>query len=220
MVPAGITFKLDYRGSTVPVRLPYAYGKQQAYTIAAAVAASVSLGLHMVEIVEAFQGYVPPPGRLRLIEGVKDTWIFDDTYNASPMAMHAALDVLRQAPGKRKIAVLGDMLEIGKFTIEAHQGMGELVASFADALFAVGPRAKFIATEARARGMTHDQVFEFSNANDAGRALEDFIEPGDVIVIKGSQSMRMERVTEEIMTHPEEASRLLCRQEPYWKTKI
>ncbi|OGZ45660.1 MAG: hypothetical protein A3C84_02410 [Candidatus Ryanbacteria bacterium RIFCSPHIGHO2_02_FULL_48_12] len=218
-VPEGIVFKLDYKGSNVPVRLEGSFGKQQAYTVAAAVAVGLALGMHLVEAVESLGAYTAPPGRLKLVEGIKGSWILDDTYNASPMAMHAALNVLEEAPGKRKIAVLGDMLEIGKFTIQAHQMMGEIVGRFADAIFTVGPRAKFIAKEALERGMARTRVFEFSNSEEVGRAVQDFIEPGDLILVKGSQGVRMERITEEIMAHPEDAPRLLCRQEEYWKNK-
>lgn len=217
--PEGITFKIDYKGSTVPVRLKGALGKQQAYAAAAAVAVGSVLGLHLVEIVEGLSAYTPPPGRLVVIEGIKGTAILDDSYNASPMAMHAALDVLRDVPAKRRIAVLGDMLEIGKFTIPAHQAIGELIASYADALFAVGPRAKFIAKEAQERGMNQEYIFKFSSSRDAAPSIQEFIQAGDVILVKGSQSMRMERIIEEIMAHPEDASKLLVRQEEYWKNK-
>jgi len=219
VIPEGIAFKLDYRGSTLPVRIQGAFGKQQTYAAAAAVAVGAAFGLNPVEMVEALGAYTAPPGRLRAIEGIRHSIILDDSYNASPIAMHAALDVLRDMPATRRIAVLGDMLEIGKFTIPAHQAMGELAASLADIVWTVGPRAKFIAKEARDRGMAAEAVREFSSSTDAASALQEILQAGDVVLVKGSQSMRMERVTEAVMAHPEEAPQLLCRQEEYWKRK-
>ncbi len=216
-VPAGVHCKVDYQGSSVPLRLQGALGKQQLYVAAAAIGAGSCLGVHMVDAVAALQAYRPLPGRLRLLEGIKDSLILDDTYNASPTAMHAALDALRDMPANRRIAVLADMLEIGKFTIPAHQAMGELVRAFADVLVTVGPRAKFIAREARERGMKASGIHEFTNSTEAGKFLQELAEPGDVLLVKGSQSMRMERAVEEIMAHPEQAKDLLCRQEEYWK---
>ena len=217
MVPKGVTFKLDYKGNTVPIRLEGAFGKQQMYVVSAAAAVGAAFDLNLIKIAEALATYKPAPGRLHVVEGIKDSLIVDDTYNASPMAMHAALDTLKDMPARRKIAVLGDMLEIGKYTIEAHQAMGELAAPILNLLITVGPRAKFIAKEAIARGMDKKNVLEFPSSKDAGRALQEMITPGDLILVKGSQSMRMEHVVEEVMRYPEKKEELLVRQDIHWK---
>lgn len=223
-IPDGIIFKIQHAGNTVPFRLPGSFGEPQAYACAAAAAVGVTLGLNLVEISEAIKGYAPSPGRLRLLEGIKNSFILDDTYNAAPEAMRAALDTLKSLPGKRKIAVLGDMLEIGRFSEQAHRAVGDKAAEFVDLLFCVGPRAKFIADEAMTRGaernarrLEHNQVFKFDDSESAGKALDPMIRSGDLIWVKGSQSMRMEKAVEEIMAHPERAGELLVRQEGYWK---
>jgi UDP-N-acetylmuramoyl-tripeptide--D-alanyl-D-alanine ligase len=216
-MPLGISFKVDHNGHTVPVRLYGVFGKQQVYAALAAVGVGIAEGMNVVEISEALSKYVPAPGRLKLIEGIKHTWLLDDTYNSSPQALHAALDTLAETPAKRRIAVLGDMLELGKYTIEAHQAIGRHVYKVADVLFAVGPRAKFIAQEARELGMSHTHIFEFSDSREAGPVLQNFMKEGDLVLIKGSQSTRMERVVEEVMAHPENAASLLVRQDAYWK---
>ena len=240
-IPAGISFKVDYKGSVVPVRLNDTFGMPQVYAAAAAAAVGIALkmnpvrskiaeasadlfsanrasnGMNLVDISGALHGYVPPPGRMRGVKGNKHSFILDDTYNASPEAMRAALDTLNQLPAKRKIAVLGDMLEIGKYTEIAHRSIGDKAAQFVDVLVTVGARAKFIADEAMARGLNRTKIFTFDDARTAGRALDPMIQAGDLILIKGSQGMRMERVVEEIMAHPEQADRLLVRQEKYWK---
>lgn len=216
-VPAGIRCKIDCEGSTVPLRMENALGKQQLYMAVAAIGVGGYFGINALSAVRALEGYEALAGRLHILEGIKNSVLLDDSYNASPIAMHAALDTLRDVPAHRRIAVLADMLEIGKFTIQAHQAMGELVAGFADVLVTVGPRAKFIANEAIERGMRRDHVHELNSSVEAGKFLQELLEPGDVVLVKGSQSMRMERAVEEIMAHPELKKDLLVRQEEYWK---
>lgn len=258
-VPEGITFKMSYKGSEVPVRLDGVFGMPHAYAGTAAATVGVVLGMNpvrghavnsvgnaiaernkstdavapgrfasngmnLVEIAEALRGYTPPPGRMRLIKGNKHSLILDDTYNAAPESMRAALDTLQELPGKRKIAVLGDMREIGAYTEQAHRAIGDRAAEFVDMLLCVGPAAKFIADEAKTRGVEKHarrlapaEVLMFDDAGEAGRALDPMIREGDVILVKGSQSVRMEKVVEEIMADPEKAENLLVRQEEYWK---
>lgn len=217
--PRGISVRIDARDEHVLLQLRDVFGKQQAYVAAAALAVAHALGISLGEGAEALASYAVAPGRLRLIEGLRHSWILDDTYNASPTAMHAALDTLRDVVGARRIAVLGDMLEIGRFTIAAHQEVGVIAAPIVDILVTVGPRAKFIAQSAREQGMKSDSVFEFSSSKEAGKYVESMLREGDTVLVKGSQSMRMERAVEEIMAHPEQATQLLCRQEEYWKNK-
>ena len=214
----GIALKVDYKGASVPVRLHEVYGKQQAYAALATIAVVTLFDMNLVEAAQALQRYKPLPGRLRHIEGIKNSFILDDTYNASPLATAAAFDVLQELPAKRKIVVFGDMLELGKYAIEAHQKVGTL-AKFADYLITVGPRAKFAAESAVASGMTQKNVLWFATAQEVASFLKECTKENDMILIKGSQSMRMERVVEEIMAHPEQASELLCRQDDYWKNK-
>src|SRR3989338_8831106 len=218
-IPVGISFKIDYKGATVPIRLPNTFGEQQVYAALAAVAAGISQNLNLIEISEALSKYSSPPGRLKLLAGIKKSWLLDDTYNSSPQALHAALDTLRDIPAKRKIAVLGDMLELGKQTIEAHQEAGRQLKTVVDVLLTVGPRAKFIAEEARESGFDKENIYYFSETRAAGKKLQDLIKEDDLILIKGSQGVRMERITEEVMAYPEEAENLLTRQDPVWKKR-
>lgn len=225
-IPVGISFKIEREGSVVPIRLNDTFGVPQVYAASAAAGVGIAMGLNLVEISEALKEYVSPPGRLRLLGGIKNSLILDDTYNASPESMRAALDTLKSLPGTRKIAVLGDMLEIGKYSEQAHRAIGDETANFVDLLFTVGPRAKFIADEALTRGVEKNarlllpnQVFKFDDSVSAGRALDSIIREGDLILVKGSQAMRMEKVVEEIMASPDKAGELLVRQDEYWKNK-
>ena len=111
----GISFKLEYNGSIVPVRLNKILGKQQAFAAAAAASVGVFFGLNLVEVSNALRKYCSLPGRTKLLKGIKNTWIIDDTYNASPLATIASLKILEELTNEefqgKKIAVLGDMLE-------------------------------------------------------------------------------------------------------------
>jgi UDP-N-acetylmuramoyl-tripeptide--D-alanyl-D-alanine ligase len=224
-IPEGIAFKVTHKGSTVPFRLAGSFGFSHISAASAAAAVGVILKMNLVEISQALEGcYIPPPGRLRLIPGIKNSFILDDTYNASPDSMRSALETLRALPGRRKIAVLGDMLEIGRFTEQAHRALGDCAAEFVDMLLTVGSRAKFIADQTLHRGisdsgrvMAREDVMEFSDAVSAGKALDPLIREGDLILVKGSQAMRLEKTVEEIMAEPQRATELLVRQEPYWK---
>jgi UDP-N-acetylmuramoyl-tripeptide--D-alanyl-D-alanine ligase len=153
------------------------------------------------------------------LAGIKTTWILDDTYNSSPAATIEALETLSEFKGRRKVAVLGDMLELGEFTEEAHQNIGAKTAAIADLFFAVGDRMKFAAQEARQKGFLEKKIFWFEDADSASLPLQRTIQKGDVILIKGSQSMRMEKIVEEIMAEPERAPELLVRQENDWKNR-
>jgi UDP-N-acetylmuramoyl-tripeptide--D-alanyl-D-alanine ligase len=219
-IPEGLTFKVDYKGNSVPVRITGAFGRHHAYSALAALAVGLSQDFNLLDVSETLSQYKSPPGRLKLIEGVKNTFILDDTYNASPIAVHAALDVLEEIPASgRKIAVLGDMLELGKYTVEAHKAVGDRASKVANIIFTVGPRSKFTSEEARAQGFDAKNIFEFSTSDEAKKPLQDLIKEGDLILIKGSQSMRMEKIVEEIMAFPEEAKYTLVRQEKEWRNR-
>jgi len=219
-IPEGITFRADYKGSSVPVRIFGTFGRHNVYAVLSALGVGLALDFNLIDISEALTKYKPPPGRLHLVEGIKNTFILDDTYNASPAAVHAALDTLSEMTASgRKVAVLGDMLELGKYTVQAHKTVGDQVVKIADILFVVGPRAKFISEEAREQGFKIENIFEFSTSQEACKPLQDTIKEGDLVLVKGSQAMRMEKIVEEIMAHPEDKEKLLVRQEKEWQNR-
>ena len=215
----GVSFKMDYKGSSVPVRLKNVFGKHSVYAALSAAAVGIIFEMNLIEISEALSKYQAPPGRLRLLPGIKNSLILDDSYNASPLATEAALDTLQELEAKRKLVAFGDMLEIGKFTISAHQALGKKISKIADYFVTVGPRSKFAAEEAVAEGMNKTKVINFSTSQEAAIHLKSIIQEGDLILVKGSQAMRMEKIVEELMAHPEEARNLLARQDKYWKNK-
>ena len=212
----GISFKLLYNGNTFPIILPNIVGMHYMSSVLAAIACACEVGCDLLSSVNIISEYVTPPGRLSLIEGINNSNIIDDTYNASPVAMQAAIEVFKELKGERKIAVLGDMLELGKFTEEEHRLVGEKIAKVANILVVVGPRAKFIADGALENGFKQKDIYTFDSSKTVAKFLEGIVESGDLILIKGSQGVRLERAVKAIMAHPEQASKLLCRQEKEW----
>lgn len=216
-VPVGIKFLIEHINDSAEVRVMGAVGESMVYTYAGAIAVAFQCGVSLDEAVLALQSHEPPRGRLRIIKGLKGSIIIDDTYNASPAAVANAITTLKEIKyAKRRIAVLGDMLELGKFSAREHERVGEMVAKGVDALFTLGIRSRKIAESALAFGMDESNIFQYEDVMKAGRELQIYLKAGDVVLIKGSQSIRAEKVVEEIMQEPELASALLVRQDKAW----
>ena len=194
----GISFKMEYGGNFVPVRLDYCFGKAQAYAAAAAACVGLTLGMNLVRIAEALSNYRSPSHRMKLIAGIKESDIIDDSYNASPLSMHEAIDTVKSIKAKRKIGVLGDMLEIGKYSIEAHEAIGSKAGKALDMLFTVGPRAKFIAESANKAGLAEKNIFSFDTADEARLEVQSRIKKGDFVLVKASRALKLEKIIEEI----------------------
>jgi UDP-N-acetylmuramoyl-tripeptide--D-alanyl-D-alanine ligase len=219
-VPVGVTFRVNFEGNSVPVVRKGALGLQNIYPTLAAISVAMSQKLNIVSVSEALSHEAATAGRMRLLEGRKETYIIDDTYNSSPVAAHLAVETLAEIKVQgRKIAVLGDMLELGKHSVEEHKRLGEAVAKVADILIVVGIRAKYIAEGALNSKFIEKNIFEFDESESAKKCLDDIMAQDDLILIKGSQSIRMERIVEHIMLDPERKDDLLVRQDKEWKKK-
>lgn len=217
-IAVGYTFLLTHLQESATMSVRGSLGVQHAYNYAAAGAVASIFGIDIATVARTFEGYVPPPGRMRLIPGIKDTLIIDDTYNSSPTASEQSLITLGEIRGvKRRIAVLGDMMELGQFSIREHERIGKIAGQSADILVTIGVRARGFSKGAIAGGLAEKNIFEFDNAVEAGREMQTFIRAGDVILVKGSQSIRAERFVLEIMADPESAPRLLVRQDQMWQ---
>lgn len=211
-----VTFKLNHGGSAVPVKLANVLGRHQVYPALVAAVVGIIFNLNLVDVSEGLMGYRFLPGRMKLLKGIKNTLIVDDSYNAAPLSTLAALETLEEFSAQKRegriIAALGDMLEIGKYTPEAHERIGRKAAGAVDLLFTVGERAKFIAKGAREKGMAKDKIFEFCTSEEAGKPLQDIMKQGDVILVKASRAMKMEEIIKEIMAEPRKAKTLLVQE--------
>ncbi|MEI7777302.1 MAG: UDP-N-acetylmuramoyl-tripeptide--D-alanyl-D-alanine ligase [bacterium] len=219
-LPSGIAFKIDAMGSSAPVTIDGVLGQAHVYPLLGAATAGLSQNINLVEITSSFAHHQPPIGRMNIIEGNRNSVIIDDTYNSSPVALNEALETLKSLNKSHyKIAVLGDMLELGKFTTEEHKKAGKKVADIADILVTVGLRSQSIAEGALDAGMSEKNIFQFENSREAGKFVDSILEAGDIVLVKGSQGTRMEKTVEEIMAHPEDREKLLVRQDPDWKKR-
>lgn len=219
-LPEGVIYRIDEDGRSFPVIIQGVFGKNHIYASLGALALSSGLKFNMLEAVERLKNYDMPPGRMRLLDGINNSLIIDDTYNSSPFACESGLKTLGEVKGKgRKIAVLGDMLELGKHTKIAHEEIGKIAKENIDILIVVGQRAKAIKDGAIEVGMNQENIFDFSNAYEAGKFLKKFVKENDLIFVKGSQGMRMERVVEAILKDQENKSKLLVRQDDEWLMK-
>ena len=219
-IPVGSQLMLSHLDESVRVRALGSIGVQNAYTFAAAAAVASQFDITLESVAEALAQHVGPSGRMRIIPGIKGTCIIDDTYNSSPTAVESALQSLKELRGfNRKIAVLGDMLELGQFSTREHERIGGVAAGACDVLLTIGVRSRKTAEGALEAGLSEKVVFQYEDSLTAGRELQQMLKPGDVILVKGSQGMRAERVVEEVMAEPDRASELLVRQDTAWKQR-
>lgn len=216
--PEGVTFKLHRGSNFVPVVIEGSLGKSQAYSAAAAAAVGTVLGMNMVQISDALGRYRGPNGRLKIIPGINNSTIIDDSYNASPASTRLALETLRDLPGLRKVAVLGDMLELGSHSEQAHGEIGELTATCANILVCVGSRTRAMA-DAAVPMLGKDNVYHFETSDAAKTVIRKHIREHDLVLVKGSQGVRMEKIVAEIMADPARKKELLVRQSARWLAK-
>jgi len=207
---SGTNFKVNYKGNMIPFWLEKLFGKEVLYGVLAGICVGVIKKINLIEISKTLKSYKSLPGRMKLIKGVKNSLILDDSENATPFSMIQALEILGEfktdklmnivkgSVTGRRIAVLGDVLGIGKYALEAHQAIGEKVVNNSDLLFAVGARARFIAQGAREKGMKPENIFEFDRTEEAKIQLQKEIKENDLILIDGSKEMKMQEIVQEI----------------------
>jgi UDP-N-acetylmuramyl pentapeptide synthase len=190
-------------------------GATQLLPAAAALAAALAFDISIPEALAALKTYEPPAGRGSLLSGKNGSVIIDDSYNASPAAVEEALATLKLFPrASRRIAVLGDMLELGRYSVMEHERIAALAGRSADIIVTVGIRARAFAAMPK-----NADVVSFDNAHAAALALPALVRAGDVILVKGSQSIRTERIAEALLANPADVSKLV-RQESAWKRKL
>lgn len=216
---SGMEAALDIEGATYTLRVPGALGRSQLYAPAAGIACALALGMSAGDALAAAASYVPPAGRGRILRGKEGALLVDDSYNASPAAVEEALSALALVPGRsRRIAALGDMLELGRYSADEHARIGALVAQKVDVLVAVGSRSRAMRDAAVASGMPEERALWFANSREAAEALSDMIAASDIVLVKGSQGIRMERVMEALLLNPEDRQHLV-RQEREWRAR-
>lgn len=175
------------------------------------------LGVDIKQALGNLKDMQSAPGRMKVLDGRLGSIIIDDSYNASPLATEHGIKVVGQLKGvRRKIMVIGDMLELGDYAKSEHYRIGTLVAMYANVLVTVGTRASSVADGAMDSGMGEGWVLKCENSTEAAKEIAKIIDSGDLVYIKGSQGVRMERVTKMLIAEHVDASEHLPRQEEEW----
>lgn len=215
-------FKINYHGKIIPFKIENVVGKNIAYNLASAIAVGLYLNINILKINEVLKDYQSPPGRLRILKGLKNSIIIDDTYNASPQAVLNALEVLSFIKNRKKILVLGDMLELGKYSYEAHKMIGERLRKNTDFVILLGHKTKIVYETAILNGFEKKNIFYFEPPLDYQKIadfVKNFLNKDSVVLLKGSQGLRLEKIVKELIIDKEKAKYLLVRQNKAWLLK-
>ncbi len=187
----GIRFQLHYQHETLHVHIPM-IGQHSVHTALRAAAVGLADNLTWQEIIDGLrQGHSQL--RLTAVRSESGALMLDDTYNASPESMLAALNLLAELDG-HKVAVLGDMLELGQYEKQGHEIVGVRAAEVADALITIGTLGHLIGTAAHLAGMQSGKITEFENTDEAITYLQKSLTDKDVVLVKGSHGIRMDRI--------------------------
>jgi len=216
----GLSFKIKYQDSYIPVLLPGALSRSTVYAALAGASVGFAYNMNGVEISQALKNFQSPSGRMKLLAGINGSMIIDDTYNASPQSTLNALETLNdiKLPElKRRWIILGDMLELGPDSEKGHLEVGHRVSEIKNARLAIlGQESLYISMGARRNGMKETNIFHCNNHQEIIEMLQRELTEGDLVLVKGSQGMRMEKIVAQILANPEEAEKLLVRQSPEW----
>jgi len=216
--PRGFACAVHIGKETEHVEVLGILGEHHMYPIAAALAVAHACGVSLRDAAHGLGAYVPPPSRMCLLEGKNGSLIIDDSYNASPLAVLAAIAALATIPAARRIVCLGDMKELGAKSTEEHERVGEATGKIADIAVFVGEYARAMARGAERAGMRSEHITVADSSRDVAQKIVNLVTDGDVVLVKGSQSMRMERVTESLLFNKADIEKV-CRQDWYWKRK-
>jgi UDP-N-acetylmuramoyl-tripeptide--D-alanyl-D-alanine ligase len=187
----GIHFRLHYQKEILHLRVPL-IGRHSVHTVLRAAAVGLTEGLNWQEIITGLRsGHTQL--RLVAVRSEKGALLLDDTYNASPQSMLAALNLLDEMEG-RKVAVLGDMLELGRYEWQGHEMVGRRAAEIADEIITIGERGRMMAAAACRMGFSPHKVVELEDSDQAIEFLQERLQENDVVLVKGSRGMRMDRI--------------------------
>lgn len=197
----GINFKLEHQGSVLPIILPGAISYPVVYSSLVALAVGFYLGLNLIEIKKYLQEISSVSGRMEILPGIKETILINDAYNSSPESALSALRTMREIklPQGRKIAILGDMLELGTYSEEGHKAVGKKVAEIGiDLLITIGAKSKLLSESALNSGMLEDNIFEFDQVEESLEFIKDKIKPSDLILVKASRGIKLDKIIQEL----------------------
>jgi UDP-N-acetylmuramoyl-tripeptide--D-alanyl-D-alanine ligase len=193
----GIAFRFHYDGDTVFARLPL-LGRHSVHAALAAAAVGLSQGQSWGEIIGGLKDLAEMEVlRIVVAPGINGSTLIDDTYNASPDSVLAALNLLEDLDGRR-VAVLGDMLELGAYAEEGHKRVARRVANVASLFAAIGKMSARMVKEARIAGLPPESTVAATERQEALEWLRDRLRPGDIVLVKGSRGLRLDKLVAEL----------------------
>lgn len=204
----------EFGGQTTPA-IVKVLGEHNIRPAVAAAAVGLKFGLSAAEITNGFAQIRPIPGRMCLLEGVRDSMLIDDTYNSSPVAAQSAIQTFHSLQAPQRIVILGTMNELGEASATEHQKIGRMFRpDLIDWVVTVGEEAeKYLASAARAQGC---QVKSFQNAVQAGGFVHGVLQEGAIVLVKGSQDAGYLEESVKILLKHQDQINLLVRQSPAW----
>jgi len=218
----GTRVKLSIAGETLEVDLIGVLGEAQNYSLAAAVSVGLTEGLSLQTMGENIKNnFAPTPSRMRILRGINNSKILDDSYNASPLAVENAVAVLKNTFIKgKKIVVLGHMAELGEKTRLSHIEQAVNVASVADVLIFSGRYNEYYLEGGRLAKFAAEKIFLASSASEVNKIITEnnLLKENDLLFVKGSQSARLEKVVTEFLFDKRDAGKV-CRQDDEWKVR-
>ncbi len=196
----GTSFTLMMEGVTMEITLPL-LGRHFVPNALSAIASASLFGIELEKVKEALENLQPFPMRMEVLRPKEGVTLINDAYNANPRSMELALEILSEMKGKgRAIAVLGDMLELGDFSVEAHQHIGQRVEELSiDFLLALGEEAPVLVESAIRHGLNSEKARIVESHTEAISTLKKMVRDGDWILVKGSRRMGMEKIAEGLM---------------------
>ncbi len=215
--PTGVEFIIEHDKETKRLFIADTIGTQHIYAVLAALAVGNYFGIGLETSIKNLTDFKTQPGRMRLLAGIKSSLIIDDTYNSSPIALQNALETIGELQVEgRKIAILGDMLELGDYTKDEHYRLGKLSARYVNNLLVFGKFSKYFVEGALSAGMPESNIRQFDSVKKCGLFLQSLLSLGDVALVKASQGSRAEKIVLEVMYDSDFAEDLLVRQDKNW----
>lgn len=215
---SGMRVKIEYKENVIPLRLHHIITEHHLKAVLASLVVSDVLGINLIEAIRKLEEFKPPAGRFRVLEGRGESILIDDTYNASPASTREAISALKNLRKEHTVAVLGDMLELGQEEERSHRDLVEdIKKAKINQIVLVGMRMKYLFESLRESNFSSENLWWVKTPSEAIAHVSRIIDSGKVILVKGSQSMRMEMIVENIMKNPEKKGELLCRQNKEWK---
>jgi UDP-N-acetylmuramyl pentapeptide synthase len=212
----GQHIKINFGSNSVPFTITGALGIQHAYPILASLVVAKDLGINVLDVLQSLSIYRVPCGRMNILKGVQGVTLIDDTYNSSPIAVELAIKTLSEIEADTKIAIFGDMAELGRYTQAEHKKIAHLLKEHKIShLITLGEKAECITEEAKE--LKIQNICNALSHMDAAQKAIEWAKGNTVILIKGSQSARMERITYELLEDKSQAKTKLVRQEGVWE---